>query len=672
MQRRAGRCRILGHQGGAVESGPLPLEQPIKFGADCELDPASYELRRSGRAFKLERIPAEILLLLVERRGQLVTRDEIVERIWGKDVFVDTDNSINGAIRKLRQALKDDVERPRFIQTISGRGYRFIAPAAKEARPSAILSLQTASSAATQATSAPAAEDGERLPPPIVKSSKRHRLVVAAIAGVLIGGAATAAWIFRPWSPAGQHPAGGRVVLAVLPFENLTGDPSQDYFSEGMTEEMITEIGTLNPEHLGVIARTSVMTYQHNPKPITQVGRDLGAQYVLEGSVRRGGNKVRITAQLIRVQDQTHLWAREYDRELRDLLVLQSDIARHTADDIAAALGEHNTSAVKDATFLTDQAYESHDLYLRGLYFWNRRGVDALQRAIDYFQQAVDKDPQNARAYAGLADSYALIGGFGGMERPEYAANAKAAALRAVQLDPKLAEVHTAFALIRENYYLDWQTAEQEYQQAIALNPSYATAHQWYAECLMFQGRFEEALKESDRARELDPLSLIISADRGAIFYYSRQYDRAIREFLHLREMEPNFPSSGLIALAFAHKGMFDEAFAAYGPAMDTSWFWSDRAQLCALAGRHADAQNALDSLLALQRRQSSPQSVNMGNLATAYLAVGKNEQALALLEHAYDEQPRVLTNLRVNPAYDLLRSDSRFQQLLLHIGPAK
>lgn len=657
-----------------MDSGPLPVERPIKFGADCELDPASYELRRSGRVLKLERIPTQILLFLVERRGQLVTRDEIVERVWGKDAFLDTDNSINGAIRKIRQALKDDPEHPRFIQTITGRGYRFIAPAAKEVQLPAIPSSPAADSTPAQAAaaSALAADVADPLPPPAVKSGKRHRLVAAAIAVVFIAGAATATWIFGPWSSTGAHPAGGRVVLAVLPFENLTGDPSQDYFSEGMTEEMITEIGTLDPQHLGVIARTSVMTYQHNPKPITQIGHELGAQYVLEGSVRRGGDKVRVTAQLIRVQDQTHLWAREYDRELKDLLVLQSDIARHTADDIAAALGERKAPAVKEAPFLTAQSYESHDLYLRGLYFWNQRGVDGLERAIDYFQQAVNKDPQNARAYAGLADSYALLGGFSGIERPEYATNANAAALRALQLDPNLAEAHTAFALIRENYHWDWQTAEQEYQKAIALNPSYATAYQWYAECLMWQGRFDEALKESDRARELDPHSLIISSDRGAIFYYSRQYDRAIQELLGVREMAPDFPSSGLIAAAYAHRGMFDKAFAAQGSAVDATSYWAERAQLFALAGRRADAEKALDSLLALQLRQPAPQFVNMGYIALAYLSAGKNVQALARLEQASQEQPRVLTNLRVNPAYDPLRSDPRFGELLLRCGLGK
>jgi TolB-like protein/DNA-binding winged helix-turn-helix (wHTH) protein/Tfp pilus assembly protein PilF len=652
-----------------VNSGPPPAERPIKFGEDCELDPNSYELRRSGRVLKLERIPAEILLFLVERRGQLVTRDEIAERVWGKDVFLDTDNSINGAIRKIRQALKDDPERPRFIQTISGRGYRFIASAPEEEPRPIIVDPQTTNSTPSADVSATAAADGEYQPAPAVKSRKGHWLVVAAIVGVLIGGAATAAWIFRPWSSLGLKPAGGRVVLAVLPFQNLTGDSSQDYFSDGMTEEMITEIATLDPEHLGVIARTSVMTYQHNPKPVTQVGRELGAQYVLEGSVRRDGNKVRVAAQLIRVEDQTHLWAREYDRELKDLLVLQSDIARATANEIASSLGEHAPGGPSAAPFATAQQYESHELYLQGLYFWNQR---KLEPAIDYLQQAIDKDPQNARAYAGLADCYVLLGGYSGVESPEYSAKAESAALRALQLDSRLAEAHTAFALIRENYHWDWRTAEQEYQKAIALNPSYSTAHQWYAECLMWQARFDEALEESDRARQLDPLSLIIATDRGAIFYYWRQYEHAIQELLRVREMYPNFPRSGLIASAYAHIGSFEKAFAEMSPAVDTVWSWTTRAELYGLAGRRDDAQNALNGLLQLQQRQPPHQSVNMACVAVAYLSVENKEQALAWLERAYQEQPNTLTSLKVDPIYDPLRSDPRFQELLRRVGLAK
>ena len=384
--------------------------------------------------------------------------------------------------------------------------------------------------------------------------------------------------------------------------------------------------------------------------------------------MRRSGDKVRVTAQLIRVQDQTHLWAGEYDRELKDLLVLQSDIAHHTADGIAAALGEHSAGAVKEPTLLTGEAYGSHDLYLRGLYFWNQRGFEGLERAIDYFQQAVDKDPQNARAYAGLADPYALIGGFDGMERPEYAPAAKAAALRALQLDPNLAEAHTAFALIRENYYLDWPTAEQEYKKAIALNPSYATAHQWYAECLMWQGRFNEALQESDQARQLDPLSLIIDVDRGALFYYWRQYDRAIQEFLRVREMRPNFPRSGLILFAYAEKGLLQQAFAGVGPPSDAPGYWATEAYLYNRAGRHADAQHALDRLLQLQKRQP----VHLRYRVMAYIATGNKDQALAGLEREYKEEPNALTGLKVDPFYDPLRSDSRFQEPLQRCGLGK
>jgi TolB-like protein len=296
------------------------------------------------------------------------------------------------------------------------------------------------------------------------------------------------------------------LMLAVLPFENLTGDASQDYFSDGMTEEMITELGGLNPEHLGVIARTSVMFYKHNPKPLEQVGRELGVQYVLEGSVRRSADQVRVTGQLIRVQDQTHLWARQYDRELKDLLKLQSEIAGEISQEIQTALGNHSAITPLSRPLLSPQELEAHDLYLKGQYFWNKRTADGFERAITYFQQAIVKDPSYARAYAGLADSYALIGGYTGIEQPEFAANAKTAALRALQLDPGLPEAHTAFALVAQNYNLDWQTAEKEYQRAIALNPNYSTAHHWYAEHLAWRGRFDEALAESERARQLDPL----------------------------------------------------------------------------------------------------------------------------------------------------------------------
>jgi TolB-like protein/DNA-binding winged helix-turn-helix (wHTH) protein/Tfp pilus assembly protein PilF len=653
-----------------VESGPLPLERPIRFGADCELDPNSYELRRSGRVLKLERIPTEILLFLVERRGQLVTRDEIAERVWGKDVFLDTDNSINGAIRKIRQVLKDDPERPRFIQTISGRGYRFIAPAPEEAQPAATPDPDTASLAPTQAVSVPAlaADDGKLLPPRAMKSRKAHWLVVAAIAGVVLGGAATAAWIFRPWSSPRVHPAGGRVILAVLPFQNLTGDPSQDYFSDGMTEEMIAQLGNLDPQHLGVIARTSVMHYKNGKTPLDQIGRELGVQYVLEGSVRRDADKVRITAQLIQMKDQSHLWSRRYDRELKSTLALQSEIAQQIAGEIQLALGRDTFALVAEPPRQSFTSYEAYDLYLRGRYFWNKRTAAGFQQAIDYFQQAIAKDPGYARAYAGLADCYVLLAAFSGVPPAEPVQKARAAATKALQLDEGLAEAHTSLALITENYDWDWPAAEKEYRRAIELNPNYATAYQWYAEYLTWLGRFDEASRASERARELDPLSLIIAADDGMIFYYSRQYGRAETKLNAVLEMDPTFNRAHQVREVYVEEGRFAEALGDIEKCrtlFGMSVYWSSLAYTLGRSGHAAEAKHALDEL----ERSNRQQPVNPAAMAWAYAGMGDKEQTLQWLNKAYAQRSNTMTALKVEPAYDFLRSDPRFQDLIHRVG---
>src|SRR6266571_7895571 len=286
--------------------------QPLRFGDNFELDPGAYQLRRSGQALRLERIPMEILLLLTEHRGQLVTREQIVERVWGKDAALDVDNSINGAIRKIRQVLKDDPEQPRFIETVTGRGYRFAAPLR-----------------GSEPTKKP-----PPLPPPA--PPRRRAWLVPAAALLLLGGAATGAVLVnRSRLVAPER----RAMIAVLPFENLTGDARQEYFSDGLTEEMITQLGERDPEHLGVIARTSVMRYKNDRALMAQVARELGVQYVLEGSVRRDPNDIRITAQLIRASDQSQLWARQYDRKPADLLTLQGEIARAITSEIESSLG---------------------------------------------------------------------------------------------------------------------------------------------------------------------------------------------------------------------------------------------------------------------------------------------------------------------------------------------
>jgi TolB-like protein/Tfp pilus assembly protein PilF len=456
-------------------------------------------------------------------------------------------------------------------------------------------------------------------------------------------------------------------MLAVLPFDNLTGDAGQEYFSDGLTEEMITQLGQLDPQRLGVIARTSVMHYKHSQEPMEQIGRELGVQYVLEGSVRRDSEKVRIAAQLIGVNDQTHLWAREYDRELKDLLLVQGEIAHEISGEIQTAFGDHKPITPKIQPSLSPQGSEAYNLYLQGLYFWNKRTVEGFEKAIDYFQQAIAKDPNSARAYAGLADSYILLEEYSGFPKPELIQKARAAALRALEIDPNLSEAHTAFALIVENFEWDWETAGKEYRRAIELDPNYATAHHWYAEYLMWLGRFDEALRESELARQLDPLSLIIAADNGAILYFSRQYDRAIEKFRYVQAMDPNFRSR--ILQAYVEKGMFADAEALLPRTpVDTPRYWWTEAYIYGRSGQQARARHALEKLIRWNRRR--PVSPEM--IVKAYLALGDKDQALASLEKAYTQHSQLLVYLKVEPAFDPLRDDPRFQDLLHRVGLAQ
>ncbi len=628
----------------------------------------TYELRRAGRRLKLERIPLELLHLLIEQRGQIVTRDQIVERVWGKDVFLDTDNSINAAIRKIRQILKDDPERPSYVQTVKGRGYRFIAPVQPIAFVAPLQVVARKAPPEEDVVSTAVADDQSSPALPQTWRPPTATFVVGAIILLAVGLGAYLQW-FRP--VARTQASAGRLMLAVLPFENLTGDASQEYFSDGLTEEMITQLGSLDPRHLGVIGRTSAMHYKNSQEKLDEIGRELGVTYVLEGSVRRDSGKVRITAQLIQANDQTHVWAREYDRRLDDLLALQSEITREISDEIQVALGDRKLAQPLQLP-LPPRTYEAYDLYLKGQYFWNKRTVDGFQRAIAYFQQAVAKDPTYARAYAGLAGSYALIGGYSDRPQTEFEPKARAAALRAVELDDSLPEAHTALALVVQNYDWDWKTAEKEFLRAIELNPNYATAHHWYAEHLAYRGRFDEALRESERARELDPLSLIIATDNGAIFYFSRQYDKAIEQFRTVRDMEPNFPRSSIINYAYAQKGMFAAILSdieeSRRSACDTPFVCSELAYVYGRMGQQEQARNALSRLQQLHRRQPLDPVV----FVIASVGMGDNESAMVWLQKALAQRSNVMTTLKVDPLYDPLRSDPRFQKLLSRVGLAE
>lgn len=636
---------------------PMPTDAVI-LANDLELDRSAYELRRGGNAVRLARTPMEVLLLLVERRGELVTRDEIAERIWGKNVFVDRDNNINAAIRKLRQVLEDDPENPKFVQTVTGRGYRFIAAAPE---PTDVTSTPVpVSDGVAPADDFPIA----RIPLSITANRvPRLRLLLPAIIFLVAVVGLSFQW-FRTRNR--THVAAGHIMLAVLPFQNLTGDASQDYFSDGLTEEMIAQFGNLDPQHLGVIARTSVMQYKGTTLSVDQIANALGAQYVLEGSVRKSSDKVRITARLIPLKDQSHVWARQYDRELSDLLTLQSQIARQIAEEMPLSLADSKSIAAAGRLSLGPHDYEAYDLYLKGRYFWNKRTARGFEQAIEYFQQAIAKDPKYARAYAGLADTYALQSGYTLTPPNESMPKARAAALKALELNDGLAEAHTSLALITENYDWDWKTAEKEYRRAIELNPNYATAHQWYAEFLSWQGRFDEAFAESERARRLDPLSLIIASDHASILFYSRQYDRAITQCRTVLEMDPTFPRAHMIVWAYAEKGEFPKALAEIEKWDVTEpWTWAWRAYIYSRAGQQKQARHAVKTLQELDRqRYTSPDPI-----LWAYLAARDKNQAFIWFEKAYAAHSNLLTSLKVNPAYDPLRGDPRFQVLMRRVG---
>ena len=625
-----------------------------RFG-EFSLHPQERTLRRGAETVSLTPKAFDVLLLLIQNAGRTVNKDELMKAVW-PDSFVEESN-LTQTIFMVRKALDETSDR-RYILTVQGQGYRFLVPVADSADNGEELEA-----AVPPATAGSAPEAGLQSP----WSPARHwRWAVIALVVALVAMAASIFWPWRSRNSAAEQP--GRIMLAVLPFDNFTGDPGQDYFSDGLTEEMISQLGNLDPAHLGVIARTSVMHYKHSQESIPEIGKGLGVQYVIEGSVRRDSERVRITAQLIQVKDQSHLWAREYDRDLSHLLDLQAEIAREVANEIEFSLsGQRPIQMAREtaAPVHGAKSYEVYDLYLKGRYFWNKRTEEGFWQAADYFQQAIDKDPNYGRAYAGLADTFSLMSTWYVSPQNELMPKARAAALRALELDESLAEAHASLALIRENYDYDWPGSEKEFRRAIQLDPQYATAHQWYAEFLAFQGRFQEAFVESERARQLDPLSLIIASDYASILYNSRQYDNAVKQCRSVLELDPNYHRARhLMIPSDLQLGRYEEAADALNRWPDgehSRWALAWETAVYARWGHSEEARRALSKL-----EQLTPSRTNrMPALLVAYSGLGQKERVLELLERAYSEHSNVVVQIKVDPIYDPVRSDPRFQELM-------
>jgi TolB-like protein/Flp pilus assembly protein TadD len=451
--------------------------------------------------------------------------------------------------------------------------------------------------------------------------------------------------------------------IAVLPLANLSGDPEQEYFADGMTEELITNLGKISA--LRVISRTSVMRYKGTKKPLPEIARELNMDAIVEGTVQRSGNRVRISAQLIQARPERHLWAESYERDLRDVLALQSEVARAIANEIRLKLTPQEQTRLASARPVNPAA---HEAYLRGRYHWNKVTDEGIRRSIREFEQAIEIDPQYAVAYAGVADAYIFLSAWSRAIPPkEVLPKAKAAAVKALEIDETLPEAHTALALARLLFELDWSAAESGLKRAIELNPSYPVAHQWYALLLSSLGRHDEAIAEAKRAHELDPLSLQSDAQVGLHYYFARQYDQAIQRLHQTLELDPNFPPAHYwLGIAYLEKGASQEALEALQTAVRLSGssglFEPDLARAYGLTGKRDAARRILGELQELSRKKYVPAD----SIAIIYIGLGDKNRALEWLEKAREEScAGSILLLKVAPWLDPLRSDPRFQDLL-------
>ena len=621
----------------------------LRFGS-FEANVRAGELRKRGLKVRLQDQPFQILVMLLERPGELVTRQEIHQKLWPADTFVGFDHGLNNAINRLREALGDSAETPRFIETLPRKGYRFIALVTGDG--------QLAEAEYPAAAATPVVETGPIDP----RLSARPRFLVTIL--VLCFALALAGMVYLGWRRmrAGRPSPGSEyVMLAVLPFQNLSGDPSQDYFSDGLTEEVIAQLGALSPDQLGVIARTTSMAYKHTSKSVEQIGSELGVGYVLESSVRRDGNQVRISVQLIRVHDQVHVWARSYDRQISHSIELQEEVAKAVAEQIEVKL----SPSYKGRTNPHHLDAEANEAYLRGRYFWNQFTPEGYRQAISYFQQAIARDSNFAEAYSGLADSYNFLVVTDSIPASEGHPKALEAARRAVSLGVNLAEPHASLAVALGRSEWNWPGAEDEFKRAIALNPSYSMVHRLYASILGATRRHHEAWEQINEAMRLDPLSLPNNAEVVRTLYYSRDYDRAIEQGQKALQLDPNYARTQFwLGRVYSQKQMHSEAIAASRKILeampDSNLALTEMAYSLAAGGRQTEARKILRRLEERSERSFVPNY----NLAVIHIALNEEDIAMRYMQQAYENRDWALLVLAVEPRLDPLRRDPRFQEI--------
>jgi TolB-like protein/DNA-binding winged helix-turn-helix (wHTH) protein/Tfp pilus assembly protein PilF len=621
---------------------PTSVKASYRFGP-FTLDLRSGDLIRNGRPIRLQEKPRSLLLALAERRGELVSRKELHEHLWPNDTFVDFEDGLNAAMSKLREALDDDPQSPRYIETVRGRGYRFMAK----------VELVTEPEEPPYAGAAAVAEPPAAQPAPAAvaggKPGLRRAAIAAALACLVLAGAV---FFGLRWRAAHARP----IYIAVLPFANMTGDASRDYICNGITEELIARLGHLAPGQLRVIAPVSARTYANSSKPAQQIARELNVQYLIEGSLEQQGATVRVAAQLVRAEDQSRLWANVYEGDLSDQFEFESNVA----DSVGHALSLH-VPALARAEYRPGK-YEAHDAYLKGLYFFSQRTKRGFDQAIESFSNAVAIDPKYAAAYAQLADTYNLMGQYSWMNPHEAQNLAWAAAKQALSLDPSQAEAHAALGFSLWFYKWDPAGAEVEFRKALELEPENVDAHHWYAQLLMTSGRFPEAEQQMQEAFDVDPRSPILRANLGWLYEYEGKFPQAVEQVRSVLAENPNFMAAHY-KLWYIYSAMGDRTHGA------EEFQWVVRGIADAEHEQKMESfYRSMNYITALHEFATGKDGDYFGSYVDAarcLAAAGDPAGALSLLENAYKIHEGWMVYVQADPAFAALHGNPRFQHLV-------
>ena len=639
-------------------SSDVQARRRYRFGV-FQLDTLSGELYKHGIRIKLQDQPCQVLTVLLERVGEVVTREELRQRLWDHDTFVDFDHSLNISINKLRDALGDSAANPRFIETLPRKGYRFLAAVSVEGvsdnRPA--TTAPAINPPAEAVLLPPSTENQDQQAPSAKRSGLWFGVAVFVLATLIIGGGF---WWKQETAAKGTN--GGRVMLVVLPFEDLTGSKGNDFFVAGLHDELIAQLGRLYPSRLGVIARTSSVQYAGAHKSIDQIGRELHVDYVLDGTIRSVNGKFRVTTELIQVSDQTHLWVETYEPGMGDILMMQEDVARRVSEVLSM---EFLPDTIQKMEQNTTDNMEAHEAYLRGRFLWFQETEQSLNEAVTEFQKAVRLDPKYALAYVGLADAYNVLGGYGFVPPEQAWPKGKAAAAKALELAPNSSDAYGTMAFAAFYYDWNWRETEELFRKALSINPNNQVAHEFYGSYLHAMGRLDEAEKQIRIAQDLDPLSGWVRDDEGWVLLSRHRPEEAAIEFRKAIELNPRFPAAHLsLAVAYLRMKQYDKAFQEVNEAEklggSPTRVLEIRGSIQAMSGDIAGAEAIVEMLKSGKiAGRMSPYSV-----ALIYTALGRKSEALDWLDKAFQEKDTWTVWTKVLVEWDSLRDEPRFKEL--------